>query len=184
MKQWITVVLFLVSLVSAPGRAADFTLTSTDIQAGKRLPEAQVANIFGCEGGNRSPQLSWHHAPAGTKSFAITAYDPDAPTGSGWWHWVVFDIPATVASLAANAGDAKAGLLPAPTIQSHTDSGTAGYSGACPPPGHGLHRYQFTVYALKVPSLHLDADASAAMVGFMVNANSLGKARLEAVYQR
>lgn len=164
--------------------AAPFTLESGDIQAGKPMTEKQVFKGFGCNGANESPSLQWNNAPAGTRSFAVTAYDPDAPTGSGWWHWVVFNLPATTQSLPTNAGNPTSGLLPAGAIQSRTDFGTPGFGGACPPEGHGPHRYQFTVHALKVDKLDLDPNASAAMVGFMLNANSLGKATLEALYQR
>src|SRR3954465_14424129 len=116
---------------------------------------------MGAGGQNVSPQLSWSGAPAGTKSFALTLYDPDAPTGSGWWHWVVYDIPATATELPQGAGSGKA-PLPAGTVQGKTDFGAAGYGGAGPPPGDKPHRYVFTVYALKVDKLDLPADASPA----------------------
>lgn len=164
--------------------AAPFVVESSDIKQGQPMTEKQVFNGFGCKGGNQSPALAWKNAPAGTRSFAITAYDPDAPTGSGWWHWVVFNLPATTQSLPANAGDTASGLMPAGAVQSRTDYGVPGFGGACPPEGHGPHRYQFTVHALKVDKLELDANTSAAMVGYMLNANSLGKATLEATYQR
>ena len=181
MNRWMLLVL---AWLSVHAWAAEFELSSTDIQAGQMMGKAQEFNGFGCSGGNQSPQLSWRNPPPGTQSFAVTVYDPDAPTGSGWWHWVVFDLPANVRSLPANAGDPTATLLPAGAVQSRTDYGKGGFGGACPPQGHGKHRYQFTVYALKVPSLQLDADSSAALVGFMLNANTLGKAQLEALYER
>lgn len=161
--------------------AQSFELTSKDIKANQTLNMQQVFNGFGCKGANQSPQLSWHNAPKGTKSFAIMAYDPDAPTGSGWWHWVAFNIPATTNHLPTNASQTA---LQSPIVQSRTDFGSYGYGGACPPPQHGPHRYQFTVFALKVQSLPLDRDASAAMVGFMVRQHSLGAATIEATYQR
>lgn len=170
--------------VSVPAFAAPFTLESPDIQPGKSLSDKQVFNGFGCTGGNQSPALTWKNAPAGTRSFAVTAYDPDAPTGSGWWHWVVFNLPAATQSLPANAGNPTAALLPAGAVQSRTDFGAAGYGGACPPVGHGVHHYRFTVHALKVDKLELDQNASAAMVGFMLNGQSLGTATIEAAYQR
>ena len=132
---------------------------------------------------NRSPALAWSNAPAGTKSFAVTMYDPDAPTGSGWWHWVVFNIPANVTSLPTGAGDPAANLLPAGAVQSATDFGAYGYGGPCPPPGKP-HRYIFSVFALKVDKLPLDTRASGAMVGFNLNANALAKASLTAKYGR
>jgi Raf kinase inhibitor-like YbhB/YbcL family protein len=160
-----------------------FTLTSPDFAPGKRLAVAQVFNSFGCTGGNISPALSWSNAPAGTQSFALLAYDPDAPTGSGWWHWVVYNIPATTTSLAAGAGDPKKNLLPAGAVQGMTDFGTVGYGGPCPPPGKP-HHYYFRLYALKVAKLDIPPTATAAFVGFNVNANSLGKAELLGLYGR
>lgn len=114
---------------SAQKPAAKFTLTSSDVHAGKTIPAAHIFNGMGCTGNNISPALSWSDAPAGTKSFAITVYDPDAPTGSGWWHWVVYNIPASVTSLPAGAGDATRHLLPASAVQGKTDFGSAGYGG-------------------------------------------------------
>lgn len=164
--------------------AEDFALTSTDIQPAQMLSDMQVFNGFGCTGKNQSPQLQWSHPPAGTRSFAVTMYDPDAPTGSGWWHWVAFNIPASTQSLERNAGSSTSPRMPAGVIQSRTDFETPGFGGACPPVGHGKHRYQFTVYALKVDKLDLDANASAALVGYMINSNKIGQASIEAIYQR
>lgn len=161
--------------------AEDFTLSSSDIAEGEKLSPAQVFSGFGCEGGNISPALTWQGAPADTKSFALTAYDPDAPTGSGWWHWLVFNIPAEVSSLPADAGSGVG--LPEGAVQGRTDYGTVGFGGACPPPGE-VHRYIFTLHALAVEKLDLDETASAALIGFMTNANSLAKARITAVYTR
>jgi Raf kinase inhibitor-like YbhB/YbcL family protein len=156
-----------------------FQISSKDLKDGGRLPEAQVLNGMGYSGGNRSPHLAWEGAPEGTKSFVVTLYDPDAPTGSGWWHWVVINIPATVKELPAGCGSEA--NLPAGALQTRTDFGAAGYGGAAPPPGPA-HHYIFTVHALKVPRLDLDAQASAAMVGFMVHMNSLAKATLTLTY--
>ncbi len=161
--------------------AAEFSVTSTDIRDGKAMSKQQEFKGFGCDGANQSPQLSWANAPVGTKSFAITVYDPDAPTGSGWWHWLVVNIPVTTTSLASN-GSATA--MPAGALQTRTDFGAAGFGGACPPPGHGVHRYQHTVWALSVDKLDLNADASGALVGYMLNANMLAKATLTATYER
>ena len=164
--------------------ASAFKLESPTIKPGATLTEAQVYNSFGCSGKNQSPPLSWTGAPAGTKSFALTLYDPDAPTGSGWWHWVVFNIPASTTSLAEGAGSADGSQLPAGTAQGKTDFGSPGFGGACPPPGDKPHRYIFTVYALKTDKLDAAADASPAMVGYMIHANSLGSATLTAKYGR
>lgn len=166
----------------APAAVADststkpFTLTSTDIADGQQLNMAQVFNGFGCEGGDAPPTLSWSNAPEGTRSFALTVYDPAAPTGSGWWHWFVFNIPADVTEL-------KAGVaLPAGTVELANDFGTKGYGGACPPPGR-VHLYEFTVHALPV-TLDLNEQVSNALAGFMVNANSIASASITAVYNR
>ncbi|TVM16437.1 kinase inhibitor [Oceanidesulfovibrio indonesiensis] len=171
----------LVFCCTVPAWAGNFTLTSPDITDGGTLSHAQVLNDFGCEGGNTSPALSWSNPPEGTRSYALTVYDPDAPTGSGWWHWVVFNIPASVQSLPAGAGSGKG--VPAGAMQSRTDFGKPGYGGACPPPGPS-HRYIFTVHALDVEQLDLSPDSSAAMVGFMLNGHTLGKASITATYGR
>jgi Raf kinase inhibitor-like YbhB/YbcL family protein len=177
------IALALIALATPAVAAGRFTLTSADVKPGKALAEAQVFNGMGCAGANLSPQLAWANAPKETKSFVVTAYDPDAPTGSGWWHWVVFNVPATATGLEAGAGSGKA-PLPEGAVQSRTDFGAPGFGGACPPPGDKPHRYVFTVYALKVEKLDLTPDASAAMVGFMARANALGSATLTATYAR
>lgn len=170
--------------LSLGAHAADFTLSSSDIADGKPLSSQQVFQGFGCAGGNTSPELSWNNPPAGTRSLAITVYDPDAPTGSGWWHWTVVNLPATTRQLPSSAGDRRGALLPAGAIQTRTDYGQPGFGGACPPAGDKPHRYQFTVWALKVDKLPLDEQASGAMAGYMLNANSLAKATLTALYGR
>lgn len=157
-----------------------FQLTSTDLKDGGRMPEAQAYNGFGRHGSNISPQLSWTGAPVGTKSFVITLYDPDAPTGSGWWHWVVVNIPASVHELARGAGSGLA-KLPEGALETRTDFGHPGYGGAAPPAGE-THRYIFTVYALKTDTLDVGADTSAAMIGFLVHDNLLAKATLTVRY--
>ena len=171
------------TVLAAAAAAGAFTLTSPDIAPGGLIAEAQVFDGFGCKGGNVSPALAWSNAPEGTRSFALLVHDPDAPTGSGWWHWLVYNIPAGTSSLAAGAGDAHKSLLPAGAVQGRTDFGTAGYGGPCPPPGKP-HHYHFRLYALKVAKLDLPADASAAMVGFNVHAQSLGSAELTGLYGR
>ncbi len=163
---------------------ARFTLTSAAFSPGGMLEHEQVFNGFGCDGKNVSPALAWKNAPAGTKSFALMVHDPDAPTGSGWWHWVVYDLPASAHSLPAGAGSADGKLLPAGTVQGRTDFGSIGYGGACPPKGDRPHHYDFRLYALKVEKLEVPADATAALIGFMVKANALGMAETQAIYGR
>ena len=164
--------------------ADNFSLTSATLQSGQRLIHAHVLNGFGCDGENLSPALSWKNPPVGTQSFAVTMYDPDAPTGSGWWHWVVYNIPVSVQELPENTGSVDGQHLFQGMVQGRTDFGVAGYGGACPPQGSQSHRYQITVHALKVDHLNLPVDASAAMVGYMINANRLGHASLEVNYSR
>jgi hypothetical protein len=170
--------------LTAQPRATRFALTSPDLAGKSRIPESHVFNGFGCSGGNASPALAWSNAPAGTKSFAVTAYDPDAPTGSGWWHWVVYNIPASVTTMATGAGSTAASAMPAGAVQGRTDFGSTGYGGPCPPAGDRPHRYIFTVFALKVDKLELPADATAALVGFNLNANTLARAQFTARYGR
>jgi Raf kinase inhibitor-like YbhB/YbcL family protein len=179
-----TLVALAALAAASPALAAGkFTLTSKDVKPGGTLTDQQVFNGFGCSGANVSPELSWKGAPAGTKSFVVTVYDPDAPTGSGWWHWVVYDIPATATGLPQGAGSGKA-PLPEGAKEGRTDFGAPGFGGACPPPGDKPHRYVFTVYALKTDKLPVPADASPAMVGYMTRANSLGSASFTATYAR
>ena len=159
-----------------------FTLTSKNLGGEATLKEE--FNGFGCIGKNESPQLSWKNAPEGTRSFAITMYDPDAPTGSGWWHWVVFDIPTSTTELVANAGDIKLDLTPEGTIQSITNYGSQGYGGPCPPQGHGLHQYIITVYALKTDTLGLNKNTNPAIVGYYLWNNTLAKASLITYYKK
>lgn len=176
------IVLALLASFSFSTHAAAFQLTSDEIKTGKSLSEAQVFQGFGCEGGNRSPALSWSDAPQGTKSFAVTAYDPDAPTGSGWWHWTMVNIPATVTSLTSDAGNKDGSKLPAGAVQGRNDYGDVGFGGACPPKGDKPHHYHFKVWALKTDKLPIDGNASGALVGFMLNANQLATAELVPVY--
>jgi Raf kinase inhibitor-like YbhB/YbcL family protein len=164
--------------------AQTMTLTSPDIAQGAKIADEQVANVFGCTGGNISPALSWSGAPAGTKSFALSVYDPDAPTGSGFWHWVVFNIPPDVTSLPKNAGNLKAGTAPKGAVQSRTDFGVPGYGGPCPPQGDPPHHYHFTIFAVDTPKLDGDENTSAAVVGFMLHFHTLAKAELIGVYGR
>jgi Raf kinase inhibitor-like YbhB/YbcL family protein len=173
---------FLVLAVAAvPTGAQDntFTLTSADVKNGAFGP-AHIFNGFGCTGKNVSPALSWKGAPSGTRSFVLTVYDPDAPTGSGFWHWVVMNIPTSTTSVATGASRTPK----MPGVEMRTDFGTTGYGGPCPPAGDKPHRYIFSVYALKVDKLDVDPQATAAMVGFMTRTNSLALATFTARHGR
>ncbi len=179
----ISILLALIICIATSSIAQNtFTLTSKDL--GGQEVKAQEFNGFGCTGDNKSPELSWKNAPEGTKSYAITMYDPDAPTGSGWWHWLVFDIPADINQLVTGAGNVELGLAPKEAVQSVTDYGAKGYGGPCPPEGHGLHQYIITVYALKTNKLGLDENTNAAVVGYYLSSNTLAKASIVAYYQR
>lgn len=125
--------------------AADFSVKSKAYQEGKTIEAAHIFNSFGCTGKNVSPDIEWKNAPKDTKSFAVTIYDPDAPTGSGWWHWTVFNIPANVHKISAGASPKS---LPKGAIEGHTDFGSTGYGGPCPPAGDKAHHYILTVFAL------------------------------------
>lgn len=180
--QKVTLFLFFFLISTLSFAQETFTLSSTDI--GGQATKTEEFNGFGCIGENKSPQLSWANAPEGTKSFAITVYDPDAPTGSGWWHWVVFDIPANINELVSGAGNLEANLVPKGAVQSVTNYGVAGYGGPCPPENHGLHQYIVTVYALKTDKLGLDATTNPAVVGYNLWNNTLAKASLVFYYKR
>ncbi len=153
---------------------------SNDFKNGDKMPERQVFNGMSYQGDNISPHLAWDDAPQGTKSFVLTCYDPDAPTGSGWWHWVVVNIPASTTLLEQGAGSGLA-MLPQGALQTRTDFGKAGYGGAAPPQGES-HRYIFTVHALDVDAIEVDAEASGAMVGFNVHFHALASASITANY--
>lgn len=164
--------------------AAGFQLSSPDIKSGGTIDPRFEFNGFGCSGANKSPTLQWRGAPAGTKSFAVTVYDPDAPTGSGWWHWSVINLGADVSELKPDAGAVGGANLPKGASHVRIDYGVAGWGGTCPPQGDKPHRYIFTVYALKTDKLELPADATAALAGFMIKANALGQASFTAKYGR
>ncbi|MDY7529535.1 MULTISPECIES: YbhB/YbcL family Raf kinase inhibitor-like protein [unclassified Cryobacterium] len=160
------------------GEVPLFTLSSTDVTDGAPLSAAQ----FGEEAGglDRSPQLSWSGFPADTKSFAVTLYDPDAPTGSGFWHWAVFNLPAAVTSLPAGAGAPGGAQLPAGAVTLPNELRLTSFIGAGPPPGTGTHRYQFIVHAVDVPTLDLDPGSTPAVLGFTLRFHTLGRAVIEA----
>jgi Raf kinase inhibitor-like YbhB/YbcL family protein len=171
----------LVGALLGAGAAQAMTVTSPDIKAGGRIANEQVFNGWDCTGGNVSPALSWTGAPKDTKSFAVSMYDPDAPTGSGFWHWWVANIPASVTSLPKGAGGGTG--LPEGAVQPKNDFSLIGYGGPCPPKGKP-HHYIITVYALKVDKLDIDDKASGAVFGFYANANALAKATLTGLWGR
>jgi len=169
----------------AKGKAtapAHFIVSAPDLSSKGRITVQHVFNGMGCTGQNVSPALNWSGAPAGTKSFAVTAYDPDAPTGSGWWHWVMYNIPPDATGLAAGAGNGR--NAPRGSQQGRTDFGSKGYGGPCPPAGDKPHHYHFKVFALKVDKLDVPGDATAAMVGYNLNANKLATATVTGLYAR
>lgn len=172
----------LFSLAATPAAQA-FEASSPDLQGGT-VANTFVFKGFGCEGDNVSHAVTWSGAPEGTQSFAVMVHDPDAPTGgAGWWHWVVYNLPAETTGLAQGAGSAG-GSLPPGAVQAATDFGAPGWGGPCPPEGDQPHRDLFTVYALGVPSPELPETPTASLVGFMVNANALDKATFSARYGR
>jgi Raf kinase inhibitor-like YbhB/YbcL family protein len=164
-----------------------FTVRSNSFKDGDYLAQEHILSAdygFGCEGGNKSPHLAWSGAPAGTKSFAVTCFDPDAPTGSGFWHWVVINIPANVTELPLDAGHRSSSKLPNGALATRTDFGAPGYGGPCPPAGDHPHRYLFTVFAAGSETLQATADTSAAVIGFQLHFNTLAKAAIMGLYKR
>ena len=162
-------------------------ISSTNFKDGDYLPMDHVLSAdygFGCAGGNQSPHLRWEGAPETAKSFAVTCFDPDAPTGSGFWHWVVVNIPAGVNELPLDAGNPASDKLPAGALQVRTDFGKPGYGGPCPPPNDHPHRYLFTVHAVSAETLPVTADTSAAVVGFNLHFQTIEKATLMGLFKR
>ena len=160
--------------------AGNFTLESNDIEG--QLTKVQEFNGFGCSGENKSPELHWHDAPKGTKSFAITIYDPDAPTGSGWWHWLVVNIPAKTTAIKSDASAQK--TLPKGALETLSDYGTSSFGGACPPKNDKAHEYKITIYALDTEKLDVTAKSDSALVGFMINAHTIEKSSIVSYYKR
>lgn len=176
--------IFIIAIIVAEFSVSAQTFTLKSNELGGQATEQEVFNGFGCTGKNLSPQLFWESPPIGAQSFAVTIYDPDAPTGSGWWHWLIFDIPANTKELKSGAGNLSLKLAPDNSIQSVTDFKTQGYGGPCPPEGSKAHRYIITVYALKTEKLGLDATANPALVGFMLEQNVIEKASLIFYFKR
>lgn len=168
-----------VSVFSAP-----LTLTSQDIIQGEFMSKIHEFNGYNCSGGDLSPHLKWSDAPKGTKSFAITAYDPDTSSGSGWWHWQIINIPMTVMEMPTGAGSKKNTSTPIGSTQIENDFSIPAFSGACPPKGDGLHHYRFTIHALAVGKIELPENASGALAGYMINLHSIESSTIESLYQR
>ena len=164
--------------------AASFSLTSTDLREGERLAMPQVSGVFGAGGQDVSPQLSWSGFPSGTKSFAVTMYDPEAPTVGGFWHWAVVNIPGNVTELPAGAGDDSGSELPPGAFQLPNDASTARYVGAGPPPGTGRHRYIFAAFAVDTDSIEIDRAATPAWLMYALWNVTLGRAFLKGWYER
>jgi len=175
------IILFILVAVSTSVSAVEFSVKSSTIKNGGTLTNKQVFSGFGCSGENLSPPLNWTNAPSATKSFAVTVYDPDAPTGSGWWHWTLVNIPASVTELKEGASSKG---LPKGAIEGRTDFGKPGFGGACPPQGDKPHRYIITVYALKTDKIDVNSEASGALVGFNIGFATLAKASITATFGR
>ncbi len=173
-----------VAPASAVAEPVVFELSSGDIGANTTINKRFEYDGFGCAGENRSPDLQWTGAPEGTKSFAVTVYDPDAPTGSGWWHWIVYDIPADTEQLEAGAGTLNSTTLPENAVQAVSDYGVEAWGGMCPPKGDKAHRYVFTVHALNVEQLELPDGGTSAAVRYLIHANTIATATFTAKYGR
>ncbi|HNQ91561.1 MAG TPA: YbhB/YbcL family Raf kinase inhibitor-like protein [Alphaproteobacteria bacterium] len=171
-------VMIMCALPFSPVKAdpVDFKVTSPDFKEDETLSNKHVYNGFGCTGENVAPRLNWESAPADTKYFAVTVYDPDAPTGSGWWHWLIVNLPKSATSLDRTH-------LPTGALETRTDFGTTGYGGPCPPVGHGPHRYIFTLYALK-DKIDVVTDTPAAQVGYQINSLKVGETSIMGYFER
>ena len=179
---WLALTAMVVLASSATAQSTKhFTVMSTDVRPHKRFAMAQVESKFGCSGDNISPALAWSEAPAGTRSFAVTIADLDAP---GFWHWLIYNIPATVTALSAGAGDLTQHLAPTGSVQGANSFGDPGYGGPCPPPGGGPHRYRITVFALKVDTLTVPQASPPTQLGAAIRRQALAQADLLASYSR
>lgn len=176
-KKILIIFIFLIS-VGAIMANSSFVLTSETIKNNQTLPNEQVLNSFGCTGENISPDLSWQGAPAGTKSYALLVHDPDAPRPTGWWHWLVVNIPVTKTEFK------KGEKLAPPMLETVTDFKNTGYGGACPPKGHGVHHYNFTIYALDTEKLDVSVDTDPNEVEKLVKSHALASSTITALYQR
>ena len=163
---------------------AAFQLRSDDVEDGGALKRDQLSGIFGAGGTDTSPHLAWSGFADQTRSFAVTCYDPEAPTASGFWHWAILGIPRAVTELPRGAGDEEGTLLPAGAVALRNDSGMRRFIGAAPPPGHGVHRYYFVVHAIDVETLDLDDQATPALLGFNLFFHTIGRARIVCHYEQ
>ena len=170
MNQRLTAMIAFSLFTASAVQASEFAVTSPDLEAGGTIAADQYWNQFGCSGANKRPALKWTDPPAGTKSFAVTFYDKDAPTGSGFWHWVVYDIPASTRELTATG-------LPDGSVEGNTDLSKPGYFGPCPPVGR-KHQYTFTVHALDADKLDAPKGGSSALTGFFIHQHSIGQAKI------
>lgn len=180
----VRVLLPLLLTTSSIASAHGLTLHGPVTMSGDRIPHAQVNDGYGCTGRNHSPALTWVRAPSNTRSLALTIFDLDAPTGSGWWHWVTYDIPSSAKGFEARAGTVGRPQLPAGTKQARNDFGQQGYGGPCPPKGDKPHRYVITLYALDVATLDAPADASPAMIGYLIHQHRIAQSSVTATYSR
>lgn len=175
----------MLSMQASSNTASRFVLSSADKELATNVPLVYMANAFGCTGGNTSPELHWSGAPVGTLSFVLTLFDPDErSTPSGWWHWIVYDLPPATESLPKGAGVPNSAALPAGTLQGRSDLGEDAYHGPCPAKGDPPHRYTFTIYALNVAKLPVTAGSSGAMVTSVAQEHLLGKAVFVVRYGR
>lgn len=168
----------------AMAKDKDFSIESVSWKDGEVITDSHVFNGFGCSGQNISPQVSWKNLPKKAKSVTVTIFDPDAPSGSGWWHWVVYNIPTKVKALAPGEGKQNLAKLENGATQGNTDFGMTGYGGPCPPAGDKAHRYVLTVNALDIPTLELSDNSTAAMINFYINQHSIAKATITGMYSR
>jgi Raf kinase inhibitor-like YbhB/YbcL family protein len=182
MKNFLAI--FLSIVVVSCHQSHALTIDSSDIKANSKWPKKHIYNDFGCDGKNISPQISWKDAPKETKSFAFTIYDPDAPTGSGWWHWILVNIPLDYKELPTDFGAKNSFKIKDDVVQIRNDFGFYNFGGSCPPKGDRPHNYVFTIYALKTDKIDIDENSSAAFAGYFINQNAIAKASFKAFNSR